>query len=551
MKLLFTLLFSFSFSFMVFGQANVLTNSNLPILSITTSPGFVLDRTTNIPGTYRLIVPPNGGTVTPSSTPQQQGTLGIRYRGKTSFDLSDKKPYTIEIQDAKGEDLDVSILGMPAESDWVLLAPFSDKSLIREAIVYRLGQKVMPWAPRYRFVNLVINGSYDGVYMLAERLKRNKNRINITKMSKADTIGDKLTGGYIWAFDKTDARDVTFKSQINLPGKTYAPDYVIFYPDDDEIVTKQRSYIRDWMRNFEAVMNGAQYNNLQTGYPKYIDINSFVDNVLINELSKNVDAYRLSTYFHKDADSKNPKMVAGPIWDYNLAFGNANYCQGALTTGWGYDFTTACPTDFWVIHFWWPKLINEPDFRFRIKRRWTELRKGMYSTTNMMKLVDTLTNTIGTPSITANFNRWPILSRNVWPNAFVGGSYDAEITYLKNWITQRLDWMDRAIAEIPDRVVSVKDPKVTDEGLGEISVYPNPATDQFNLEFRLFTTERPVDIEITDISGRKVYRQEQWFVSRGPKVLEVPSANWSPGVYFYRVSLGEKGTPLVGRMVKQ
>lgn len=524
-----------------FGFAQVkLEKSNLPIFSVTLDQGGALNRNTDIFGTYQLRSNNTGKDNNVSDAPASSGRLGIRYRGKSSFDLSDKKPYSIEFLDAKGEEQDVAILGMPAHSDWALIAPFADKSLIRDALVYRWGQQVMPWAPKYRFVEVLIDGSYKGVFVLTERIKRNKVRVNINKMSNKDTFGTKMTGGYIFALDKLDPGDVTFRSAYNMPGKTYPPDYNVVYPNQDDIRPAQLQYIKEHMRAFEGVMDSPTYNDPKEGYAKWIDVPSFVDMVLINELSKNVDGYRLSTYFYKDNDATDSKIHAGPLWDYNLAFGNANYCQGESHIGWAYEFNKSCPEDYWVIHFWWDRLVNDPAFRIKMKQRWGQLRQGIFATDRMMNQIDSLVKVVG-PAYEQNFRLYPILTKWVWPNSYVGNTYPNEITYLKNWLKDRADWMDAAIEEIPDLIINVD--------FGEVNVYPNPSRGTVNFEYKLAGRNETTDLLIVDANGREVYHNSKRYVGSGPQQTQVDVSNFSPGVYFYRLKPGN-GAPLAGRLAK-
>lgn len=529
----------FLFSTPGFAQIN-LEKSNLPIFSVTLDQGAVLNRNTDITGTYQLRSNSTGKDNTLNDAPSLNGRLGIRYRGKSSFDLSDKKPYSIEFIDAKGEEQDVAILGMPAHSDWALIAPFADKSLIRDAMVYRWGQQLMPWAPKYRFVDVVIDGSYKGVFMLTERVKRNKVRVNINKIEEKDIAGQKVTGGYIFALDKLDQGDVTFRSAFPMPGKNYPPDYRIVYPNEDNIRPEQIQYIRGHVQAFERMMDSPTFNDPKEGYTKWIDVPSFIDMVLINELSKNVDGYRLSAYFYKDNDANDAKIHAGPLWDYNLAFGNANYCNGEQVSGWAYDFNKVCPQDYWVIHFWWEKLVNDPAFRVKMKQRWLQLRKGVLATDRMMSQVDSLVRVVGAAQ-EQNFRLYPILNKWVWPNSFVGNTYTNEISFLKNWLKDRAAWMDVAIAEIPDRVINV--------AFGEAHVYPNPGRGVINFEYKLAGLNETVDLFIVDANGREVYRFSKRFLGNGPQLTQVDFSNFGAGMYFYRLKPGN-GAPITGRFVR-
>lgn len=518
-----------------------LDKTNLPIFSFTLDQGGFLNLETDSPATYQLRSNSAGKDNTPADPPILTGKMGVRYRGKTSFSLSDKKPYSIEFLDAKGEEQDVPILGMPAHSDWGLMGPFSDKSLIREALIYRFGQQISPWAPKYRFVDVMVDGQYKGIFMLTERIKRNKVRVNINKIGTKDTTGQKVTGGYIFALDKLDPGDITFRSAFPMPGKTYPPDYRVVYPNEDDLRPAQLQYIKEHVRAFERVMDAPGFDDPKEGYAKWIDVPSFVDFVLLNELSKNVDGYRLSTYFYKDNDAINSKIFAGPIWDFNLAFGNANYCNGQYPVGWGYEFNKSCPQDSWVIHFWWEKLINDPAFRVKMKQRWFELRKNLLSNRQIMGTIDSLVKVIG-PAQDLNFKLYPILNKSVWPNSYVGGSYANEITFLKNWLNDRLIWLDAVMAEIPDRVSNV--------AFGEVKVYPNPGRESITFEYRLAGFNETAEIYIVDANGREVYAYSHKFISNGPQILPLDISRYPKGMYFYRVKPGN-GAPLTGRFVKQ
>ena len=197
---------------------------------------------------------------------------------------------------------------------------------------------------------------------------------------------------------------------------------------------------------------------------------------MINELTKNVDGYRLSAYLYKDKNSINPRLKMGPVWDFNIALGNADYCQGGNTTGWAYNFNTTCPQDGFQIPFYWSKLIADPNFKGKIRARWKQLRQNELSNTKINYVIDSLNNML-TLSASYNFTRWNILSTYVWPNNYVGGSYVAEINYLKNWLTNRIIWLDGQFEAFP---VSNNDIITTD-----VKIFPNPSDIGFRFCYEL------------------------------------------------------------------
>ena len=358
----------------------VVTSSNLPIVKINTNGG-VIDLNNKIVADM-LVFDSGKAENKVTDIPSYKGKIGIELRGSSSLEISPRKPYSIETRASDGiTNKNIDFLGLKKENDWAFVAPYSDKTLIRDAFLYTLAQKIMPWAPHFRFAEVIVNDKYEGIYMLAEKIKRGANRVNIDKMETIDIAGDELTGGYIFALDKIKNGDKYFYSKYNFPTQQRLPEYIITSPKADNIQPAQLIYITQWMNNFETVMNSSKFNDPKEGYPKYINEQSFVDYVLLNELSKNIDAYRLSTYFYKDKNSKDSLLHAGPMWDYNIAFGNVDYCNCYSPEGWAVDFNKQCPNDYWTIHFWWSKLFNDARFRSLLKKRWQELRKNEWTDT--------------------------------------------------------------------------------------------------------------------------------------------------------------------------
>ena len=380
------------------------------------------------------------------------GYIAIETRGSSSQTFP-KKSYAFETRDEQNEDLDVSLLGLPEEEDWVLYAPYSDKSLLRNRLIYDLSNDIGRYASRCVFVELSLNNVYKGVYVLMEKLKRDKNRIDINKLRDDEITGEDLTGGYIIKIDKTEGDHLgEGYSDENSFTSSYTPlhstsgqqiHFLYDYPDARDITIEQKNYISTYVSDFEDVLASADFQDEQNGYPAYIDVSSFVDFFLLNELSNNVDGYRLSTFMYKD---KNDKLTLGPIWDFNLAFGNANYCGGGLPDVWAYRFNQRCPGDFWQVPFWWERLLQDPAFVSAIKDRWNTLRLSSFSENAIIGYIDAYTLSLHeAEAIHANFNAWNILGTWVWPNKFVGNTHHEEINYLKDWIRNRMSWMDNAI----------------------------------------------------------------------------------------------------------
>lgn len=482
----------------LFAQPNF--SSTLPIMVVQTN-GFDVPDEPKIPARLRVIDNGPGmmnelnGAIT-----GYNGWVGIEVRGSSSQSFP-KVGYAVETRTEGGEDLEVSLLGFPQEEDWVLNGPYSDKSLLRNALAYTLAGKITPYAPRVRMVELVINGDYKGVYLFTEKIKRDNDRVDVSKMTADSSSGDALTGGYILKVDKSTAEDpeiaTFFVSQYRAETELeQAIRFTYHYPRADRITAPQKNYIQNWMNSFEDALAGSDYLDSNDGYRQFVDLPSFVDFLIINEISRNVDGYRLSTYLYKDKDSDGGKLHMGPVWDFNLAFGNANYCGGAAIPGWGFNFGLNCPDDFWQLPFWWSRMQEDPEFQQLLADRWRSLRQNAFSNDALENTVDSLRNILG-DAPERNFARWPVIGEPIWPNFFVGDSYEEEINFLKGWVTDRADWMDGAMPGLtPVREAARPE---------ELRAVPNPTTGLVRLEGVL--ANELEEVSVYDLAGRLLLRQ--------------------------------------------
>ncbi len=445
----------------------------------------------------------------------------------------------METRDSAGADMNVSLLGLPDEADWVLSAPYSDKSLIRDALTYTLARQTGHYASRARFCEVVINGDYKGLYVLFEKIKRDKNRVNVSKMAAVDTTGDKLTGGYIVKMDKLDGSDTQgwYSGFPPYPGAWQKVYYQYHYPEYADLAPQQRAYIQRWMRDFEIAMELPTYADTALGYPHYIDVTSFVDGILVSELGKNVDSYRLSTFFHKDRDSKGGRLVMGPLWDFNHAFGNSDYYDGALTDGWQLIYLATNQNfhaiDVWQGPFWWKKLFEEAGFAGRMYDRWMALRGGVFSDAAIAATIDSLTGMLSEAQA-RNFDRWPILGMYVWPNAYVAQTYAEELEYVKQWVRDRLQWMDAALG-----LESVTPGEGTDGLPGQIVLdqnYPNPFNAGTEISYRLPFAAH-VQLTLYDMLGREVRVLVDEDAAAGVHRARVDANGLASGVYLYRLNV--------------
>ena len=381
-----------------------------------------------------------------------EGIIGIEIRGESS-QFFDKKSYGFETWDAQYNDIDVALIGFPEEEDWILYGPFSDKSLIRNKLIYELSNQMGRYATKTEFVELTINYEYKGLYIFMEKLKRDKNRINISKLENGDIDEESISGGYIIKIDKSDMEDRSysdynsFQSKFDVFGNEDGDIRINFnyeYPKPGEIHANQKNYIKNYFYEFESSLASENFKDPNDGFRKYIDEDSFIDFFILNELSNNVDGYRLSTYLQKD---RNEKLVIGPVWDFNLSFGNADYCGGERYDVWCFKFNERCLGDYWNVPFWWNRLVEDEKFVIKLKERWNQLRTNVLSDNNLMTLIEEQYSFLNneTDIINKNFNTWKIFGIYIWPNSFIGNNYYEEIDFLKNWIKNRTQWLDESI----------------------------------------------------------------------------------------------------------
>jgi hypothetical protein len=363
-----------------------------------------------------------------------------------------KKSYGFETKtEDYSDDLDVSIGGFPEEEDWILYGPYSDKSLIRNKLTFDLSNSIGYKASKVKFYNLFINNDFKGLYLLMEKIKRDENRVDITKIED-----DNVEGGYILKIDKPTGEgggcntcyenSFSFRSSIDTNGNQSSDSEIYFiydYPKPKNITNDQKEYIHNIINNFESILSSDNFDDPETGYQSVIDIDSFIDFFIMNEITKNIDGYRLSTYINIDIDKK---IKMGPIWDFNLAFGNADYCDAANTQGWLYNFNSICPGDIWQVPFWWRRLMESNHFKEKLKDKWQLFRSTTLNDIAIESQINSYVEYLNSnKAISQNFYKWPILGQYVWPNYFVGATHDSEIDFLKGWISQRLNWIDGQI----------------------------------------------------------------------------------------------------------
>jgi len=375
--------------------------------------------------------------------PDFVGRIGVKVRGNSSQILP-KKQYSLEVWDEHDDDRDASLLGMPAESDWVSHAPYGDKSLMRTHLAYRWGNGLGYYAARSRFVEVFFNqddgrvsmDDYLGVHLLLEKLKRGDDRIDVARLDPASTAEPDISGGYILKVDVVDEDEEPFQTAAGTP--PYFPwiGLLHVYPKGDEITDAQHDWLLDYLDRFEAALFADEFTDPAAGYAAYIDVDSFVHYQLLTEALKNADSYYASEYMHKDREGL---LTMGPIWDWNVSFGGTSDWATYEPEGWLYRDVDAV---------WFSRLVEDPAYVARWAERWREVRAGVLATGLLLADIAETAAALDEAQ-ERNFERWPILGEYIeelphlnYPGWEERPTYIDEVEYLETWLNARLAWLD-------------------------------------------------------------------------------------------------------------
>lgn len=417
-------------------KAQTFTDSNLPIVIITTdldanSQSLEILDDPKILASMKIIQRPDGSRNYLSDQSNTaylnyNGRIGIEIRGSSSQALP-KKAYsltTLKVDNVSNNN--VSILGMPSENDWILNGLAFDPSLIRDYLSYNLSRQIGNYATRTVYCELVINGDYRGLYVMQEKIKSGSNRVNVVKIGTTDNAEPNLSGGYITKADKDTGGDPIAWTMSSYAGGT---NFIHELPKPTAVTPQQNTYIYNQFLNLE-VTTGASNASVVNGFPSVIDVPSFVDFMLINEIASNPDAYQFSTFFHKD---RGGKLKAGPIWDFNLTYGNDLFL-------WGFDRSH---TDVWQFADganegakFWKDLFNNSTYKCHLAKRWNQLTQAgqPLNQTVLNQFIDQTVSLIAEAKVREE-QRWT--TTNYPPVQFP----TTEVNNLKTWLTNRISWM--------------------------------------------------------------------------------------------------------------
>ena len=355
-------------------------------------------------------------------------SVSIRGRGNSTWNMA-KKPYKIKFNNKEkflGK-------GYAKAKKWTLLANAGDKTMMRNAITSAMGAFTsLKFNPAAKFADMVLNGQYMGTYQISDQVDVRAHRVNITEQPYPINDSTNITGGYLLEVDGFKDGNCCYTSTFSTPVR-------IHYPEDDEIVSKQNTYIRSHVNKFEKALISADFTNSETGYRAYVDTTSLIDWYICTEVSANIDGF-YSTYFYKEQD--NPRLYWGPLWDYDIAYNNdqrvtsekgLSSSVNSLMIDIAYNGSRA-----WVLRMW-----KDPWFQQAVYQRYQELlNKGLVD--YMQAKVDSL-NALLQQSQELNYELWGI-NRKMYHEMVLYSSYDRYVSDLKTFITEHCDYLLQAFA---------------------------------------------------------------------------------------------------------
>lgn len=473
---------------------------------------------TNIP-TFRISTENNtpvtqketwiDGTITiESSVASEEMTqypLEIRGRGNSTWGM-EKKPYRIKLSEKK------QLLGLPAkEKNWVLLANYADKTLIRNAIAFEISRYLgLEFTPSTRFVDLVLNGEFLGNYMVTDQIEVANFRVPVQKQEVTATTLPDISGGYLLEIDGfADSELVWFSTNKGVK-------ITIKYPKDDEINQAQRNYITNYVKEAENCLFSSSFKSEEEGYRKYFDMESLINWYIAAELTGNPDAC-WSTYLYKKKE--DDKIYVGPLWDFDIAFNNDDRLGDAtqklmLDAGHGTD----------LMKKWLKRFIEDEYFVNEVKKRFTAvIDRGIHD--HLQSYIDSLTTHINT-SQSLNFDRWKILDKKVYRELAARKTYTAEVNFVTDYVTRRVDFLK---TKYYDSSLSSIGPDITNNDNGFTASYSS-SDKKFMVHFSL-TEQDQIGFSVMSIDGRLISNVSPSLMDAGEHSLEVPCTHIPAGVY--------------------
>lgn len=498
---------------LLYSNANAQFITNLPIVKLSiTNPIVDSYRQTNME-----VIDNTSGMNSFSDPATFTTNAGVKLRGNAASKAYPKKSYSVESWLGFNVSNEVSILGLPTENDWVLLAAYPDRSLLRSKLALELHDEMDRYAPRMVYCELFIDTNYQGIYLFGEKIKRDTSRLDLANLRTIDNFGVELTGGYILNVD--DESGAGFTSSIPPPNATASQQVEFLYehPDNGDITPAQKAYIQSYIDSFETGLNGVNFQDPLLGWRPYGANNAFIDYIIVNEVAKNFDAYRIDMYLYKD---KSKKMRPGPMWGFDASFANTANCNTNTATGYAFDIGTSCSASPNLPAFWWSKLLTDAVFLQDLKCRYTDYRRSgnQLDIAHIYQLIDSFSSHLNIQGAVArNFVEYPIFGTPIINEpAPMAVSHTDEISKIKTFISARLAWLDSQWLDngcTPDAVNNIIK-------RNDISIFPNPSSGLINITS---SSASPMKYELKSMNGS--------LIKTGDASREIMTTNLSAGVY--------------------
>jgi hypothetical protein len=517
-----------------------LDSSELPIVSIHTNGQMIVGE--NKIGAMMEIRYQGPGHIThvTDNPNEYNGQIGIEVRGASSSGYP-QQPYGLETRLGDGTDTAVALLGIPEESDWVLLSNYNDRSLLRNLLAYKLYSAMGEYSPRGVLCEVLVDSTYKGIYLFGEKIKRDKNRVNIAKLQPEDNSGDQLTGGYILQQNYWDP-STSFQSNyspIDHPG--FDVHFVYEYPKPKDITASQKEYIAAYVDSLETALYSPEFADPDLGYRKYLDVQSFINYFLINELSRNNDGFKKSVFLNKDRYSKGGKIKAGPIWDFDWAWKNIWGCftsEKIDGSEWAHHVND-CPTDNYG-HGWYVRFLQDSSFTQQLKCTYEDYRQTIFDTNYIFHYIDSMGAIVKNAQV-RHFKKWPILGiSGPAPEVLaIANTYAAELDTLKSWIKVRLNWLDANMPGLCETTGINEQTPSSDL----LTYYPNPTSGVMHFESGR-DNSTATEMIMYDGSGRIIEKK-----ILPPGFLSFDYELKEKGIYFFTLK-NASGQVQVGKLVK-
>lgn len=397
---------------------------NLPVVRITTVGGAeIVDKKNYVDGTITVSDPGKLYSDVETFT----ADMGIRGRGNSTWGWP-KKPWKVKLDEK------ASILGMPEDKEWCLLANYADRTLMRNIVAMKLSEICgFSWTPRLCSVEVYLNDVYQGVYTFCEHKKVSSSRVNIEVIDENVTEGEALTGGYYFEIEEQQDADVCWWTSMGVP---------MMFSEPETPNEAQQAYVKGLFADFEEALLGSSSADPEKGYAAYIDVESFINFYIVQELTKNIDGnVRKSSFLTKEVGGK---LEMYHLWDFDLTLGNCGYFDWRIGNG---------PEGFWVKDYasdstlgggWYQRLFEDPAFVDAVQKRWDELMPQLQA---VAQFIDDQAYVLD-PAQKRNFSKWSIMESVDWVKFPSLGSYEAEVEYLKEFYTSRLQWLDTELHKL-------------------------------------------------------------------------------------------------------